>query len=180
MSAHFSVRIRDGQANGLVCPEAGCDARAFPDEVKRLVPPDLFAAYESRLLETTLNSMSDVLLCPRRHCQVPVLMDREYSVAHCPNERCGFAFCIYCKSAYHGREPCRVGSREHRELVRKYLDGDAGERAGMERRYGRRQLARLADEFLSEAFKEENAQRCPRCRAPIEKADGCNKMTCNK
>ena len=72
------------------------------------MPADLYAMYESKLLETTLSSMTDVLYCPRRHCGAPVVIDREDSIAHCPNDKCAFVFCIYCKATYHGKEPCRL------------------------------------------------------------------------
>ncbi len=45
MGAHFSVRIREGQVNGLVCPQDKCDALAFPDEVcKKTTCFDLFSS----------------------------------------------------------------------------------------------------------------------------------------
>ncbi len=103
-------------------------------QVKQLVPESLYATYESKLLETTLNSMSDVLPCPRRHCQTAVLIDREESMARCPSDACGFVFCIYCKAAYHGREPCRVGSAEHRALIKEYLAADASGKQSLEKR----------------------------------------------
>ena len=53
-------------------------------------------------------------------------------------------------------------------------------RAAMEKRYGARQLSTMAANYLSESYKSTNAKPCPNCRAPIEKSDGCNKMTCFK
>ena len=87
-------------------------------QVKRLVPPDLYTLYESKLLEATLSSMSDVLYCPRRHCGNPVVIDREDSIAHCANANCGYVFCIYCKATYHGKEPCRYRMSKIRKVFK--------------------------------------------------------------
>jgi len=34
--------------------------------------------------------------------------------------------------------------------------------------------------MLSENYLTDNTKPCPRCQAPIQKSEGCNKMTCNK
>ena len=64
-----------------------------------------YEMYEKQLLSTTLETMSDIELCPRINCQCPTIVDRDRSMGHCPN--CEYAFCIYCRCAYHGVNACR-------------------------------------------------------------------------
>lgn len=64
--------------------------------------------------------------------------------------------------------------------MREYMTANEASKAVLEKRYGRKQLQAMVDEHLSEKYKEGNTKPCPKCNAPIEKSDGCNKMTCNK
>lgn len=68
----------------------------------------MFAKYDSILLNVTLDTMSDIVYCPRRHCQYPVSRELNEQMANCPV--CQYAFCVYCKMVYHGIEPCKVNS----------------------------------------------------------------------
>ena len=98
MKSYFEVQINEGQMTNLICPNHKCTAQALPTQVKALVSSKHYQLYEDCLLSTTLETMSDVILCPLRHCQCPTLIDREASMGQCP--KCDFAFCIYCKSSF--------------------------------------------------------------------------------
>ena len=63
--------------------------------MSELVPLELYERYERILLETQLETMVDVVLCPRLACQCPTMMDREQNMGQCP--ACHFVFCIYCR-----------------------------------------------------------------------------------
>ena len=89
----------------LTCPEQKCTSQALPTQVKALVSDKNFQLYEKVLLATTLESMADIVLCPRKDCQCPTIIDREANMGQCPN--CTFVFCIYCKATFHGVAPCR-------------------------------------------------------------------------
>jgi hypothetical protein len=75
------------------------------------VSAELFSRYDSVLLSALLDTMEDVLYCPRPVCQYPVALEPGEKMATCPS--CGYAFCIYCKMVYHGIEPCRFRSSEY-------------------------------------------------------------------
>merc|ERR1719266_2741078 len=122
--------------------------------------------------------MSDIALCPRIQCQCPTIIDREKNMGHCP--KCEYAFCIYCRSGYHGLDPCRIDSKEKRQLIQEYMSADANRKHDLEKRYGRIQMRRMVDTLLDDQYLRDNASKCPNCNTFIQKTEGCNKMTCLK
>ena len=115
MKSHFEVKIKDGEMSSLTCPMPKCQSQALPTQVKALVSDQNFQRYEQVLLNTTLQSMTDIVLCPRRHCQYPTIIDREANMGQCAN--CSLVFCIYCKASFHGIAPCRIKSKVKKELI---------------------------------------------------------------
>lgn len=178
VAEYFEVRIKDGSVKNICCPEENCTSEAVPSQVRELVSAELFSRYDSVLLSSLLDTMEDVLYCPRPVCQYPVAVEPGEKMATCPS--CGYAFCIYCKMVYHGIEPCRFRSNEKRRLVEEYCNASEERRLQMEQRYGKKQLQALVDTSLSETWLFNNSKKCPRCSAAIEKSDGCNKMVCGK
>merc|ERR1712241_255759 len=178
MKSHFEVRISQGEMTSLTCPEQKCTSQALPTQVKSLVSDKNFELYERVLLSTTLESMADIVLCPRKDCQCPTIIDREANMGQCA--KCTFVFCIYCKASFHGVAPCRMKSKEQRALLTEYMGANQSEKTLLEKRYGKRQLTIMVETLQSETYLTDNTKPCPNCRAPIQKSEGCNKMTCNK
>ena len=176
MTSYFTEKISSGAVSSLTCPTTGCDVQAVPTQVGELVEAHLYARYEQQLLETQLESMADVVTCPRVDCQCPTMIDRETNLGQCP--ACSFAFCIYCKATYHGVSPCKFKTKEQRSILDKYSNASHEEKLFMEKRYGKKQLATMSSNLASEDYLANNAKMCPHCNAPIEKNEGCNKVTC--
>ena len=176
MSAYFTEKISSGAVSSLICPTTGCDVQALPTQVSELVQASLYSRYEQQLLETELESMADVVTCPRVDCQCPTMIDRETNLGQCP--ACSFAFCIYCKATYHGVSPCKFKTKEQRGILDQYAKASHEEKLFMERRYGKKQLTTMSANLASEDYLADKAKMCPHCNAPIEKNEGCNKITC--
>lgn len=178
VAEYFAVRIKDGTVKSICCPEENCTSEAVPSQVQELVSAELFSRYDSVLLSTLLDTMEDVLYCPRPACQYPVAVEPGEKMAACPS--CTYVFCIYCKMVYHGIEPCRFRSYEKHRLVEEYCNASVERKVQMEQRYGKKQLQALVDTSLSENWLVNNSKKCPNCNAAIEKSEGCNKMVCWK
>jgi len=65
-------------------------------------------------------------------------------------------------------------------VYEKYTTGSEEEKTQLEKRYGKRQLGLLVDTVLSEKWVNSRSKPCPHCSVPIEKFEGCNKVTCFK
>ncbi|XP_053145935.1 E3 ubiquitin-protein ligase RNF14 [Hemicordylus capensis] len=173
---YFEVQIRDGQVHCLNCPEPKCSCVATPGQVKELVEEQLFARYDRLLLQSSLDLMADVVYCPRPCCQTPVMQEPSCSMGICP--KCSYAFCTLCKMTYHGVSPCKVTAEKLVDLRNEYLEADETTKKFLEQRYGKRVIQKALEEMESKEWLEKNSKSCPCCGTPIEKLDGCNKMTC--
>uniref|UniRef100_T1JN94 Uncharacterized protein n=1 Tax=Strigamia maritima TaxID=126957 RepID=T1JN94_STRMM len=176
LQSYFEVQINSGNLHKLNCPQNECTSQALHIQVRELVSPELFAKYDRMLLSCTLDTMADIVYCPRTLCQCAVLVEPDSTMANCPS--CFFAFCILCKRAYHGVVPCRIKAGDFKILYEEYERSTDEEKRLMEKRYGRHQLQNVVQNVLSEDWVLSNSKRCPHCNTPIEKLDGCNKMTC--
>lgn len=76
--------------------------------MREVLPPELFDKYDKALLSTMLDTMNDIVYCPRPLCQYPVTREPEECMAMCPH--CRYAFCIFCRMVYHGVEPCKFSA----------------------------------------------------------------------
>jgi E3 ubiquitin-protein ligase RNF14 len=65
-------------------------------------------------------------------------------------------------------------------LITDYMASEGRDKALMEKRYGKKQLQSMVDNLMTETYMTDNTKPCPNCQAPIQKSEGCNKMTCNK
>ncbi|KAM9762231.1 E3 ubiquitin-protein ligase RNF14-like isoform 2-T2 [Menidia menidia] len=188
------VQITEGNVKGVTCPQADCTATPTPSQVKNLVGEKLFSRYDRLLLQSTLDSMSDVTYCPRTSCGSVVIGDQSSRAALC--SVCSFAFCVNCKKTYHGTNKCDeemdltneqisqgalqvpLSDEGIKALLDDYNTGSKQRRRLLESRYGRKTLKSSLDSVLSNKWKAINTKACPDCFCPIEKDGGCNHMRC--
>merc|ERR1719336_828078 len=140
----------------LQCPEGDCEVAATTTQLRQIGIPgalvrDLERRQEKFQLRNYVESSKDLHLCLGPDCpHVQRIFDRNgLSDIHCTD--CGHVYCINCNQNGHRPCPCDV-----------------------------------ADTWIVKATSEaENMQwilaktkKCPKCRVPIEKNQGCNHMTC--
>ncbi|CAJ1063532.1 E3 ubiquitin-protein ligase RNF14 isoform X2 [Xyrichtys novacula] len=176
MTEYFQIQIRDGNVQCLNCPEPKCTSVATPLQVKQLVDEELFARYDRLLLQFSLDLMADVVYCPRQSCGTAVMVEPDTTMGIC--SACQYAFCTLCKLGYHGLSACKINADELRKLRDEYLSASIEEQKFMEQRFGKRVIQKAVEESYSREWLDENCKACPRCGTNIQKADGCNKMTC--
>ncbi|XP_046741753.1 E3 ubiquitin-protein ligase RNF14-like isoform X1 [Diprion similis] len=176
MRQYISLKIREGQVNIIFCPEYKCKAEVTPDQIKELVSPEIYEKYEHLLLKVTLDSMSDIIYCPRSSCQYPVTTDGDDTLATCAN--CFYSFCAFCRKVYHGVAPCTMNSQEQMKLIVEYQTANCEQKKLLEKKYGRKQLQIVVEKHLTNSYLKEYTKPCPNCLAPITKIEGCNKMIC--
>ncbi|XP_069827807.1 E3 ubiquitin-protein ligase RNF14-like [Dendropsophus ebraccatus] len=172
---YFEVQIKDGQVHALNCPEPECTSIATPAQVKDLVDEQLFRRYDRLLLQSSLDLMADVVYCPRRSCQTPVVQENYLDKPMGICSACKYAFCLYCKMAFHGFSPCHVSSEKFVELAKEYIMASRERKKEMVKIYG---SFDKAVEDMNKKWIRDNSKPCPNCKSPIQKIDGCNKMTC--
>ncbi|XP_056430893.1 E3 ubiquitin-protein ligase RNF14-like [Hyla sarda] len=173
LKEYFEVQIKDGQVHALNCPDPECSSVATHAQVKDLVGEQLFSRYDEFLLRSSLELMPDIVYCPRPSCQTPVMQEPDKRMGIC--SACQYAFCVYCKLGFHGFYPCVVSKARLLELAEEYFAANAKKKKEMLMRYAG--LGTVEDMKNKEWIKE-NSKPCPSCKSPIQKNDGCNKMTC--
>ncbi|XP_073507354.1 E3 ubiquitin-protein ligase RNF14-like isoform X2 [Phyllobates terribilis] len=172
---YFEIQIKDGQVHALNCPEPECKSVATPAQVKDLVGEQLFCRYDRLLLKSGLELMADILFCPRPGCQTPVMLEPEGEMGICTV--CQYAFCVYCKKTFHGITGCTVNSEKLAELIKEHQAADKKGKRLLEQRF--EQLKKVVEHLKNVEWIGENSKPCPSCKAPIQKIDGCNRMTCS-
>ncbi|KAF7003515.1 hypothetical protein CFC21_018816 [Triticum aestivum] len=151
------MHVKEGTVFHLVCPETKCNASIPPYLLKRLLREEEFQRWDRLALEKALDSMSDVVYCPK--CAIGCLEDEDNN-AQCP--KCSFIFCSFCKDPRHPGKQCLTAEQK---LQRKQASGRMTE-------------WEMVKEMLSIKKLYRDAILCPKCKMPISRTEGCNKIEC--
>eukprot|EP00897_Mesotaenium_endlicherianum_P009622 jgi/Mesen1/8689/ME000517S08005 len=161
------THVADGTLAALTCPDTSCKAPLPPGLLREVLDKEAFARWESLTLQRTLDTMEDLVYCPR--CSTPCLEDTSGNHAQC--SQCFFSFCGLCRDSWHSGNPCMDAAARLRVMQSRR----AGRTADEEQR---RREKDLLNEMQNLQYVSREASRCPKCRMAISKTEGCNKMTC--
>lgn len=140
------------KAATIKCAKDGCNQAIDHTEVKLFVPEEEYNRYQRFLVQDVLKSIPDCRWCPKPGCGTAMIGNPQNPMMRCPNEKCKFCFCFNCKDEWHSDYTCAQYQQWKKE------NGEGEDRF---------------DQWL-----KEHAKVCPKCKAPIQKNEGCNHMKC--
>ncbi|KAF8499461.1 hypothetical protein JB92DRAFT_2981465 [Gautieria morchelliformis] len=186
--------IKEGDVARVGCPDPNCvkeDRQASTEDVKAVVSAEEVVRWQLLLRKREVEQDPTIIHCPVVSCQQPVLPPSPAEDGR-PSEwdrlrlcECGFAFCMYCRRAWHGpHTSCSLLTTA--EFVQMYLQYPEGstERSTIEKRHGKANVLKLVAKFreeqLNRTWMEKETMTCPGCQVHVQKNAGCNHMTCSK
>ncbi|CAC5386426.1 RNF14 [Mytilus coruscus] len=178
MAEHCSLHVKEGTVQNLLCPEPKCETEIRPYILKEVLNDDDYERWERLILQHGLDTMGDIIYCPR--CQNVVV--KEEDLGHCLS--CLFTFCTKCLEKWHQGDTCffekevegdedSSGKNGYKESGYVHVEESADERKRLRRQ--RRKEMNLSYQLI-----RARTRQCAKCKAPIEKNGGCNKVTCSK
>jgi E3 ubiquitin-protein ligase RNF14 len=173
LTDYFGYLIERGEVEAVVCPEK---CAVVLNDLAEILEPDQVDRYTSLLKIHTLQKQPNVIHCPRPFCQYPNLKVERLVIC----TECTFAFCWMCGRSWHGVQACTLKNKN--EIVKEYLEGGEETKQFLEMKYSKTLLDRLVYEYrvdmLNLEYLASNSTPCPRCKTNVERAYGCNHMTC--
>uniref|UniRef100_T1J8V1 E3 ubiquitin-protein ligase RNF144B n=1 Tax=Strigamia maritima TaxID=126957 RepID=T1J8V1_STRMM len=154
LEQYVGFQVTDGNVN-VTCPDAGCEIGGVlsRDEISSLIDVQLFDKFQRYKLNYEVALDPSREWCPRAGCDTICNVGAELSVV-CPT--CGLNFCSRCKFNWHPNETCETNARKKSRLEN-------------------------CDEGLILCEDEDAViKRCPLCRMPIERDEGCAQMMCKR
>jgi len=163
MREYLKVEITQGNVQTITCPDGACVRHGHIEstEIEKIVDSRLYDKYTLLKYQQEVNTDPSRTFCPRPDCDAVVSL-RSTSAGQTSNvkatpvkcNKCGMVFCSLCKNTWHESQTCD----EHMSVTQK------------DSTYG--------IPFVSS--EDATIKRCPICRVPIERNDGCAQMMCKQ
>ncbi|KAI3941408.1 hypothetical protein MKW92_022218 [Papaver armeniacum] len=168
MLTYSTMQAKEGGA--IVCPQIKCSELVPPGLVKSLLGDEKFEQWESLFFQKTLDTMSDIVYCPR--CDMACVEDEDH-LAQCTE--CFFTFCGRCRDKLHVGVECET-LEEKIEFLQLTQPTQNGEPV-----LTKQQLKELdkINVRLNEREIKRISKRCPKCATAITRSYGCNHMHCS-
>lgn len=113
VKSYLETLIMNGQVKSITCPiSPSCNAELTPTQIASCVDKHIFHRYDRLLFQASIDSMDDIIYCPR--CKNPVIVTKgsddhlNNTLGECAT--CCFVFCTLCGKTFHGVNPCQYTS----------------------------------------------------------------------
>lgn len=170
-SSHLQVQVRENGAYCLRCPGYKCgDILDIEWASLLLVERDLLERLKRQRSRNVIDCCSKLHICSHPDCDailhIPVNENIDSDTATiprsllCSNEH---STCSLCNKEAHS--PCSC--TDWQDWLQRIREVSNGKKVN-------------GDDIANDLWVEANTKGCPRCKARIEKDEGCNHMTCRK
>lgn len=138
-----------------------CDGEYDDSDLASILDKKLYERYSEYMKVDLATRLAPILdnyhLCP--FCSkygiiienVPGYINQHVKTIECMNDECRTTWCVQCRKAYHGNDPCNKIYTDNHDV-----------------------LNRTINETIDAAI----IHNCPKCFTKYNKEDGCNMMTC--
>ncbi|ELT95569.1 hypothetical protein CAPTEDRAFT_228754 [Capitella teleta] len=168
LTSYCQMHVRDGTVTQLRCPQDECKVSLPHPVLANVLGQEELIRLERLQLERALDAMDDVQWCPR--CMFPVILEDDGKFGSCT--KCFFTFCVRCKDAWHQGLPCKTDVARLAEIEKKIAEARERDKSNAEK------MRMIKMELESYETVRKISQPCPKCRAPIEKNEGCHHVVC--
>eukprot|EP01025_Chloroclados_australasicus_P003234 TRINITY_DN10751_c0_g1_i5.p1 TRINITY_DN10751_c0_g1~~TRINITY_DN10751_c0_g1_i5.p1 ORF type:complete len:429 (-),score=66.33 TRINITY_DN10751_c0_g1_i5:27-1313(-) len=141
LRTHCQVHVKEGSLDQLKCFEPECKKPLSQQVLHKVLDDEEYQRWETLTLQQALDSMADVVYCPR--CESIALQEEE-KLAQC--SKCWFAFCPLCGQSYHPGSECMSKEQQLAILKERQKGSQAGNIKADEIR---RKIQSLQNEVLS-------------------------------
>jgi E3 ubiquitin-protein ligase RNF14 len=184
MASMCQMHVKEGTIQLLKCPDNDCKEFVPIEIMSKVLSQEEFQRWETLMFQRTLDSMEDVMYCPK--CSAPIIIDGNNTHAFCMV--CNVDFCQKCKDSWHSGA-CLTGEEKVIEKIKR-LNLSLKELVNLSDDQIRAQfkdatgIMKLREKSIKDMEKTNSDQfmkkyvKCPKCKAPIDKFEGCNKVSC--
>lgn len=178
LTSMCQMHVKEGTIQLLKCPNSECKEFVPIEIMAQVLDEEEFDRWERLMYQRTLDSMEDVIYCPK--CSNPIIVDNVDSHAYC--FVCKMDYCKLCKETWHTGN-C-LSEEEIIEKKVKNLNLNAADLIKMTDAEIRARfkdsayVLKLKDKTIqtvdlsaNETFLR-NFKACPDCKARIEKIEG--------
>ncbi|EGF84003.1 hypothetical protein BATDEDRAFT_9163 [Batrachochytrium dendrobatidis JAM81] len=155
---YLTLKIaEEGESRRIRCPASGCCIIVDEKVVESVVIPAIYQKYQDLLMRTYVDDNIYLKWCPAPNCEYAVEckvhQDQLKELVPAVTCRCGHTFCFGCSLPNH--QPCIC-------YIVKFW------------------IKKCEDDSETANWISANTKECIKCSTTIEKAGGCNHMTCRK
>lgn len=176
----LKMQVVENSLTLLTCPGYQCTAALnSSDWAECLLGEDMAGRFYDNTCRRVVESSDEFCFCPAKDCDLIIYVDKEMRrdapsvpagaatiipsplTATCGH---GHSVCLSCRDV--GHAPC---SCEDFSLWKKKISNEISDSAALN-----------TSDVATALWVQANTKKCPKCKTPIEKDEGCNHMTCKK